>query len=98
VQDPLAALREMKRILRTERGGGTALIVDMVEHNREEYRHTMGHRRLGFPEKSMKELLKEAGFERPQVQMLSVDVQSRGPGLFAATGRLPRNEKKRKTK
>lgn len=96
VQDPLSALREMRRILRTDRGGGTALVVDMVEHNREEYRHTMGHRRLGFPERGMKELLKEAGFDRSRVQLLSVDIQARGPGLFAATGRVPIDERKRK--
>ena len=68
----------------------------MVEHNREEYRYTMGHRRLGFPEKSMKDLLAQAGFDEPRVQLLSIDTQARGPGLFAATGRVPAETRKRK--
>ncbi|MHC4141229.1 MAG: ArsR/SmtB family transcription factor [Planctomycetota bacterium] len=38
--EPQVAVREIARILRP---GGLALVVDMVPHDRESYRHTMGH-------------------------------------------------------
>jgi ubiquinone/menaquinone biosynthesis C-methylase UbiE len=88
VPDPLKALKEMRRVLRPDRGGGVALAVDMVEHDREDYRHTMGHAHLGFSGDSMKSLLQQAGFAGGRVVELERDPEGKGPGLFAATGRL----------
>lgn len=86
IPEPVSALREMRRILRTGRGGGVALIVDMTEHDREEYRQTMGHVHLGFSSSQMAAMLRDAGFKDTRVEPLSTDTAARGPGLFAATG------------
>lgn len=86
VQEPRAALKEMRRVLRRDRGGGVALILDMVEHDREEYRHTMGHVQLGFSGSAMAGLLRDAGFGGVSVEPLPTDTAARGPGLFVATG------------
>lgn len=90
VDDPAAAVREMRRVLRSDRGGGVALVIDMVEHARAEYRHTMGHRHLGFGPESVRELMKDAGFDDPRLVYLPGDPNARGPGLFAASARLRR--------
>ena len=89
VERPREAVAEMRRILRPDAGGGgVALIVDMVEHGREEYRTTMGHQRLGFPVEEMSRMLRGAGFEQVRVQILPPEAGARGPGLFAGIGRV----------
>lgn len=81
VQD---SLREMRRILKP---GGIGLVIDMVEHDRESYRHTMGHKWQGFGEKPFAAMMTGAGFAGVKVDELAADPDGRGPGLFICTGR-----------
>jgi ubiquinone/menaquinone biosynthesis C-methylase UbiE/DNA-binding transcriptional ArsR family regulator len=81
VVDPPKALTEAARVLRP---GGRLLIVDMLPHEREEYRTAMGHLWLGFAEQQLAGWLDDAGFEQLRVVPLSPDPQAKGPGLFAA--------------
>jgi ArsR family transcriptional regulator len=94
LDDPVGALREMARVLRTERGGGVALIVDMLEHDRAEYRQTMGHRHLGFAPEGLRAMLKDAGLSEATVQPLPSDPSAKGPGLLVATGRIAEHRKR----
>ncbi len=82
--DPGRFLGEAARVLRTGRGGGVLLIVDMVEHHRAEYRHTMGHQHLGFSKESLARLLAGAGFADVTYRELPTDPDAKGPGLFVA--------------
>lgn len=84
--DPSRACREMARIIRP---GGVVLIADMVDHDRAEYRQTMGHRWLGFSKPAVTGYLDEAGFESVVYRRLPSDTQAKGPDLFIATGRAP---------
>lgn len=86
VDEPGAVVGQMARVLRTDRGGGVALIVDMLEHRRTEYRHTMGHRHLGFRPEAVCGWLRAAGFERAESRELGRDPSGKGPGLFVAVG------------
>jgi ubiquinone/menaquinone biosynthesis C-methylase UbiE/DNA-binding transcriptional ArsR family regulator len=81
VVDPPKALAEAARVLRP---GGRLLIVDMLPHEREEYRTAMGHLWLGFGEQQLAGWLDDAGFEQARLVPLSPDPQAKGPGLFAA--------------
>ncbi len=84
LEHPIEALREMRRIVTNERGGGVVLIVDMCAHTNEDYRRAMGHVHLGFGDQEISEMLSEAGFSRVTVNPLRPDVNSSGPPLFAA--------------
>ena len=87
--DPAMFLAEAARILRATRAGGVLLIVDMVEHNRADYRHTMGHQHLGFSKDALAHLLAAAGFTDTTYRELPTEPDARGPGLFVATARIP---------
>lgn len=88
LDDPGAALREMRRILRTQHGGGCGLVIDMLEHDRAEYRHAMGHKHMGFSKARVLGMLKDAGFTFTTHRDLPGDPGGKGPGLFVAVGRL----------
>lgn len=85
IADVPAALRECARILRTDRGGGTLMVIDMVRHDRTEYRATMGHKHLGFTRDQIIEWLIAAGLHNPRWIHLHTDAAAKGPGLFIAT-------------
>ena len=79
--DPLAVLAETRRVLAP---GGRLLLVDMAAHDREEYRHDMGHVWLGFEEAQLREWLAAAGFEKERLLLLPPDPSARGPALLLA--------------
>lgn len=83
---PKLALAEMRRILRASRGGGMALVVDMVRHDRSEYRRMMGHEHLGFGKDEIGPMMKDAGFDRVEYRELPAEPDAKGPGLFVAVG------------
>jgi SAM-dependent methyltransferase len=88
IAEPGMFLREARRVLRGSRGGGRLLIVDMVAHDRDEYRHTMGHQHLGFSKDSVTSLFGAAGFVDVNYRELPGDGEAKGPGLFVATAAI----------
>lgn len=86
IEDPTVACREMARVLKP---GGVCLIVDMVEHDRVQYKHAMGHRWLGFSIPELVRLLGTAGLSDVRFSVLPAAADAKGPGLFACTARKP---------
>ncbi len=93
--EPERAIAEAARALAP---GGRLLVVDMLPHEREDYRREMGHVWLGFAEPTITGWLEAAGFERVRFQPLPVDPQAAGPGLFAAGARKSEIETPSKAK
>ena len=61
------------------------MIVDMLPHDRESYRHQMGHVWLGFSDEHVRRMLGETGFEDIRIVPLPPDPRTKGPGLFVST-------------
>ena len=69
------------------RPGGRLVVADMLPHDRDEYRQTMGHVWLGFSERQVAKYFAGAGFEGVYVRTLAPHQGSKGPALFVASGR-----------
>ena len=79
--DPVRPLAEARRVLRP---GGKLLVIDMMPHDHEEYRQSMGHVWQGIGEAQLAGWMKDAGFDHARYRSLAADPVAKGPTLFAA--------------
>lgn len=82
VVEPARALADVARALKP---GGRLLVVDMMPHDREEYRQRMGHLWQGFSADQIEQWAGEAGMEGMRYVHLPPDPEAKGPALFAAS-------------
>ena len=82
IVDPMVIINEAARVIRP---GGLLLVLDMVAHDREDYRFTMGHAHLGFDEATVASWVDASDFSRIRYRHLPPNTEGRGPGLFVAS-------------
>jgi SAM-dependent methyltransferase len=87
VGEPAAALSEVKRILKP---GGRAAVVDLLPHDREDFRRQMGQLHAGFEPGAFETALRGAGLTRIRVQPLPPEAGAKGPALLLATASTDR--------
>ena len=89
VADPSRALGEMVRILRP---GGKAVVVDLLSHDRDDFRIEMGQRHLGFEAAELESLAEDAGLVSVASRPLAAEPGAQGPALVMLTGRRAASE------
>jgi ubiquinone/menaquinone biosynthesis C-methylase UbiE len=72
---------ELRRIIQPT---GKVILLDMLAHSREEYRHAMGHVHLGFSEATIRTLAEAAGLHLASWRTLTPAPDAQGPPLFVA--------------
>ncbi len=84
--EPESALREMARVIRP---GGKAVLVDVMRHDREDFRREMGQQNMGYDPKEVSLLLEEAGLESPVCTPIPPHPEAKGPALLLCTAHKP---------
>lgn len=83
VPDPARVCAEVARVLKP---GGRLVVADMLPHEHDEYRQTMGHVWMGFAPKHVERMLGASGFQAVRVRALDPEPGVKGPALFVAAG------------
>ncbi len=79
--EPESVLSEAARVLKRHR---PLVIVDLLPHERSNYRQEMGHVRLGVSREELERWLCAAGLSLRQYRPLPPDPSAKGPALFVA--------------
>jgi ubiquinone/menaquinone biosynthesis C-methylase UbiE/DNA-binding transcriptional ArsR family regulator len=82
--DPARVIAEAARILKPS---GRLLVLDMMPHDRQDLKQTMGHLWQGFDASTLGGWMQAAGLESFRYNVLPPDPDAKGPSLFAATGK-----------
>lgn len=86
VAEPAKAIAEAARILKP---GGRLVIVDLLPHDRDDFRRQMGQVSLGLSQEFIASAMKEAKLENATIRPLPPEQAAKGPALFLATGMRP---------
>jgi ubiquinone/menaquinone biosynthesis C-methylase UbiE/DNA-binding transcriptional ArsR family regulator len=89
VAEPAKAIAEAARVLKP---GGRLVIVDLLPHDRDDFRRQMGQVSLGLSTEFVSAAMKNANLANATVRPLPPEPAAKGPALFLATGTANQKE------
>ena len=69
---------------RPSRPGGRLVAVDLLPHDRDDFRRQMGQQSPGLAPAQLEAWLTEAGFDQTRIRPLPPEHDAKGPALFLA--------------
>lgn len=85
--EPGKAIEEASRVLKP---GGRVVMVDLMPHERADYRELMGHQWLGFDREAIAGWCRDSGLNPPSYRNLAPQPHVKGPLLFVAAATKPK--------
>jgi ubiquinone/menaquinone biosynthesis C-methylase UbiE/DNA-binding MarR family transcriptional regulator len=83
VVTPQTAIIEMTRVINA---GGRAVVIDLLRHDRDDFRRQLGQKWPGFEAGEVQKMMSLAGLKNISVTPLPPDRDAKGPALFMAHG------------
>jgi len=80
--DPQRVFEEVHRVTKPR---GRLILLDMLPHDREEYRDELGHSWMGFSKEQVEQWLHAAGWGLDRWTMIPPDPDAKGTQTFAAS-------------
>lgn len=82
----------MKELARVTKPGGSVVVIDLLQHDRDDFRRDMGQQANGYAKPQLETLFNDAGLSNASIHDLPTHSQATGPALLLAHASKPADQ------